>query len=106
MKSELAEMTAESKAAEKAVELEPGEISPELKSGEAATESKPEQKALEAKPPETSAETEPAVAPPAPAEPEQKSESKEEAIPEGVNLSGGFRGWVSRRFRSSSRREF
>ncbi len=40
------------------------------------------------------------------AETENKPEPQEEEIPEGVNLSGGFRGWLSRRFRSSSRREF
>ena len=106
VESELAEMTVESEPAEPAVELEPGEISPELEPGEATTESKPEQKDLKARPPETSTETEATETPPAPAEPEQKPETKEGAIPEGVNLSGGFRGWLSRRFRSSSRREF
>ncbi len=68
-------------------------------------ESKTAEKELALEPEEETRPEETPVAVSASGATEEKVEPSDEIL-EGVNLSGGFRGWLSRRFRSSSRREF
>jgi hypothetical protein len=83
----------------KVVGPEPGKAMETAKSPEPAPEVK--------EPPAKPVETKPAASKPMDGE-EKKEETKEKGeageIAEGVNLSGGFRGWFSRRL-STSRRE-
>jgi 3-hydroxyisobutyrate dehydrogenase-like beta-hydroxyacid dehydrogenase len=94
----------ENQGPEYAVEVKPTEI----KIPEYAVEVKPpEEKAPKRRPADEAAkasllESKPGALPVG--QDMEDEEEEEEEIPEGVNLSGGFRSWLSRRFSKSSRK--
>jgi 3-hydroxyisobutyrate dehydrogenase-like beta-hydroxyacid dehydrogenase len=91
----------EPKIPEYAVEVKPPEEKPfESKSVESA----PEPKVTETKPAEEASETKPLETKPGAMPVDEDEDDEEEDVPEGVNLSGGFRSWLSRRFSKSGRK--